>query len=390
MPVRRRECLNCSPDPREHERQDDAKLRREKANMVSAAVDEYIERHERPNQRTWHDTRRRLQRDLVRLYGDRAIKEVSRADINRMLDDVRDRDVSIGANRLLAHSKRFFAWCVERSLIEVSPAESVRRPVKEISRDRVLSDDELVAIWQAADSLGFPYSPTIRLLLLLGQRRDEVGRMRWQHLDLEAASDVQGRRVLAKVYQRYNYDKEKCQALDAWSRHVEGLIVALSAFRRPRNRPHSSIASAEKSHASRRYRYPSAHPVSPDMHPAASLTVHRRRPARSPFPRPRPQWGLRCIAILLCMGLFLRCLARPLPASLHGADDCLAALTDIAPLDHDLLLAFATVSLERVELGGEGAQEFDGEIAMKSYIFEHFAQPRAPISSIATWLVATI
>jgi integrase len=299
-------------DPRKHERE------RELANTVAAVVDEYIERHAKPNQRTWLDTKRRLQRDLVRLHGDRPIKGISRADVNRMLDDARDRGVGVGANRLLAHAKRFFAWCVERGLIETSPAENVRRPVKEASRDQILSDDELVAIWKAAGGLGFPYGPAIRLLMLLGQRRDEVGRMRWRHLDLEAASwtlpaeeNKSGRlhvvplpslavdilnetprvgafvfwalkpeiaingwgrvkrrldaasgvenwrlhdlrrtvasglarlgfepfiveRVLnhattaagplAKVYQRYDYDKEKRRALDAWSRHVKGLL----------------------------------------------------------------------------------------------------------------------------------------------------------------------
>lgn len=134
-------------DPRQHERQAEKARERERSNTVEAVVDEYIERHARPNQRSWQDTRRRLQKDLVRLYGERPITDISRADINRMLDEVRDRGVSIGANRLLAHSKRFFAWCQERGLIDVSPAEGVRRPVKEMCRDRVLSDDELVAIW---------------------------------------------------------------------------------------------------------------------------------------------------------------------------------------------------------------------------------------------------
>lgn len=151
-------------------------------------VNEYIERHAKPNQRTWQDTRRRLQRELIRLYGNRIIKDIGCVDINRMRDDIRDRGVGIGAHRLLAHTKRFFAWYVERGLIDNSPSEGVRRPVKEINWDRVLTDDELVAIWRATDELKFPCAPAFRLLLLLGKRRDKVGRMRWRHLNLEAAS----------------------------------------------------------------------------------------------------------------------------------------------------------------------------------------------------------
>ena len=59
---------------------------RERINTVASVVEEYIQRHAMPNQRSWRDTRRRLGRDLVQLYGDRPINEIDRADIIRMLD----------------------------------------------------------------------------------------------------------------------------------------------------------------------------------------------------------------------------------------------------------------------------------------------------------------
>jgi len=51
------------------------------------------------------------------------------------------------------------------------------------SRDRVLSDAELSAIWRACEDDDF--GKVVRLLILLGQRRTEVGGMKWQELDLE-------------------------------------------------------------------------------------------------------------------------------------------------------------------------------------------------------------
>ena len=104
-----------------------------------------------------------------------------------MLNDVRNRGVVQGANRLLAHTKRFFGWCVEQGIIDASPASDIRAAFKEQARDRVLSDTEIRRIWAALDQIGFPIGPTMQMLLLTGQRRDEVGHMCGGDLDLEAA-----------------------------------------------------------------------------------------------------------------------------------------------------------------------------------------------------------
>jgi integrase len=74
---------------------------------------------------------------------------------------------------------------VERGLIEQSPAANIRPPLKENARDRVLADDELVRAWHAAEAIGFPVGPAVQLLLLTGQRRDEVSHMRWQEINLD-------------------------------------------------------------------------------------------------------------------------------------------------------------------------------------------------------------
>jgi integrase len=94
----------------------------------------------------------------------------------------------IGANRTLANIKTFFRWCVERGVIERSPAERVRAPALEVSRDRVLTDDELRAVWTASLRNTGHYGRIVRLLLLTGQRREEVAAMAWSELDLAARS----------------------------------------------------------------------------------------------------------------------------------------------------------------------------------------------------------
>ena len=59
-------------------------------------------------------------------------------------------------------------------------------PGSETARDRVLTDDELAAVWQAATEQGGHFASVVKLLILTGQRRNEVAGMEWKELDLRA------------------------------------------------------------------------------------------------------------------------------------------------------------------------------------------------------------
>jgi integrase len=64
----------------------------------------------------------------------------------------------------------------------------IERPAPEQSRERVLADKELKSIWQAADELGHPYAGIVKLLILTGQRRNEIAGLRWSEIDLDVRS----------------------------------------------------------------------------------------------------------------------------------------------------------------------------------------------------------
>jgi integrase len=81
--------------------------------------------------------------------------------------------------------KTFFRWCVGRAILDHSPADGVPLPTKQVARDRVLDDKEIVLIILAARKIGDPYSGIIELLVLTGQRRKEVARLSWEELDFE-------------------------------------------------------------------------------------------------------------------------------------------------------------------------------------------------------------
>jgi integrase len=90
------------------------------------------------------------------------------------------------ANRVLAAVRRFWNWCLEQGKAEASPVASIKAPAKESSRDRVLSEDEIRRIWSACDQMGWPFGLLIQLLLVTGQREDEVAGMRWSDIDLKS------------------------------------------------------------------------------------------------------------------------------------------------------------------------------------------------------------
>jgi integrase len=148
---------------------------------VAAHLDLFIQRYvkRKLKPRTQHEMERALRYDLLPFLGHRPVASVTRKDIVELIDRIVDRGSHVRANTVLAYCKRFFGWLCERSVLEHSPCDRVRQPTPIVSRDRVLSDDELRWLWNATERAGWPFGPLARLLLLTGQRRDEVTSMTW-------------------------------------------------------------------------------------------------------------------------------------------------------------------------------------------------------------------
>jgi integrase len=172
---------------REREQHEKAKADAAEKQTVSHIVDQYLRKHVDANYRpsSAKETRRQFDKDVLPKWGKKDIATITRADVRRLIDDVRDRGAST-ANHLLAALKTFFAWAVEQEFIEADqkPTTGVKGS-KNVERDRVLSDDEIVAVWSGCDKMGWPYGPFFKLLLLTAQRRKEVGQMEWSEIDLD-------------------------------------------------------------------------------------------------------------------------------------------------------------------------------------------------------------
>jgi integrase len=91
----------------------------------------------------------------------------------------------VAADRARTALSGFFAWAIGEGLCDVNPVIGTNRPNSRKKRDRVLSDDELKAIW--ASCRDDDYGRIIKLLILLGCRESEIAGMAWSELDLAKA-----------------------------------------------------------------------------------------------------------------------------------------------------------------------------------------------------------
>jgi integrase len=140
--------------------------------------------HRLNGSRSAKEVRRILEREAVSRWKGRSVHGITRRDVIQLIGEAEGRGAPYAASKLLKVLKTFFSWCVGRALLERSPADGIPAPVKTVTRDRILSDEELTAVLRAARAMEGPYGRIVEMLALTGQRREEVARMAWDELDL--------------------------------------------------------------------------------------------------------------------------------------------------------------------------------------------------------------
>jgi integrase len=120
---------------------------------------------------------------------DRPADDLGRRDLMAILEPYAGR---VTAGQALAHLSACLTWGVDRGLLERNAALGVKAPVERRSRERVLTEAEIKTLWSAtagegAGKVDGRYFAIVRLLLLTGQRRDEVGGVPRSELDLDRA-----------------------------------------------------------------------------------------------------------------------------------------------------------------------------------------------------------
>ena len=127
------------------------------------------------------EVKRVLNREL-KGWAKRRVDDIQRRDAIKLLDTVKAR-APVQSNRLRAYGRHFFGWCISKELALINPFGGTIA-AKEVSRDRVLTDDELRLLLLAIDRLEWPRKQFVHLLLLSAQRLTEVKELDWRELDL--------------------------------------------------------------------------------------------------------------------------------------------------------------------------------------------------------------
>ena len=173
-------------DPAGEREAERVKAEEDSAHTVEALLDNFVKRYIRAKNLRSGDRIERLFARCVRpLIGDKSIYELRRRDIVQMLDAVEDERGAGVADKVLAHLGTAFTWQASRDDDFASPITKGMRRTKPVERERILSDEEIRDVWRALHVAPVPtlYPTFVRALLHTAQRREELGRMRWEEIE---------------------------------------------------------------------------------------------------------------------------------------------------------------------------------------------------------------
>jgi integrase len=183
-----RDLVEKGVDPKAHEaRLKREELRKQQTTFAYAAED-FIQWHVK-GQRRAKDTEREIRNELIAKWGERPVTSITREDVVILVEAVARRPAPYLAHVVLGHVRSLFNWAINRGAygLETSPCDRLK-PAALIGakqpRQRTLNDAELRALWQASETIGYPFGPLYRLLLLTGARKSEVAEAQWSEFDL--------------------------------------------------------------------------------------------------------------------------------------------------------------------------------------------------------------
>ena len=164
-----------------------AEARAQAAVTLGSVVDSYLSGYAstRLKPRTFAEMERYLRSHWASL-SKLPIRRVERADVAARLGSIAVENGRFASNRARAALGSLYAWAIAEGLTDANPVVGTRKAVDEIRRDRVLTDEELRLIWRQAGE--GDYGAIVRLLILTGQRREEIAAMTWEEVDFERAT----------------------------------------------------------------------------------------------------------------------------------------------------------------------------------------------------------
>lgn len=149
-------------------------------------TEEYIKRHA-SKKKSGHDDIRIIEKDLVKPLGHIQAEEISRRDVIRLINGIKDRGAPIMANRTLALISKIFNFGIQQAIVGSNPCKRIMPPGSEHRRDRVLSESEIRTFWErlSETNANLIIRQALRFILATAQRPGEVTSAEWSEFDLE-------------------------------------------------------------------------------------------------------------------------------------------------------------------------------------------------------------
>lgn len=189
-------------DPRAIREARAAEAKRHRTNTFGAVAEEFLKRHVAKlrsarfaegvirrellgqvwDDEKWTDDRRKPR------WRERPIAGIARRDVVALLEEIVDSGRPYSARLVLAYARKLFRWAIERDVygLDANPCYEIsaaRHGAPTVPRQVTIGPDHLRLVWKAAGELGEPFGPYIKMLLLSGQRRNEIARLRWSEVD---------------------------------------------------------------------------------------------------------------------------------------------------------------------------------------------------------------
>lgn len=175
-------------DPMAERKAERVARRKAGAETFEALASCYLEEHakRRKRLRGWQEDERKLQVEVLPLWGPRLAAEIRRADVRALLERIAAERGGVCANRTRALVSKVFSFGIEKERVESNPVNGVKRLYTEKPRERVFTEGELCALWPLLDRLQPAVAAAWRLVLLTSQRPGEVLSMRWRDLERDS------------------------------------------------------------------------------------------------------------------------------------------------------------------------------------------------------------
>lgn len=153
------------------------------AESIKELADDYMEKWAKPRKRSWKDDERMLNKEILPVWKNRKAIDITRKDINQLLDRIVDRGAKARANNVHALIHKLFNYALNRDIVPFNPCAGIPKPSKQVRRDRILSDEEIKLHWEGFGQMPLGSGSALKFQLATAQRKGEVIAMRWDEIE---------------------------------------------------------------------------------------------------------------------------------------------------------------------------------------------------------------